>query len=330
MKNFKKLCAIFLSAVVLVVFSGCKAENGSGPATEPDVVLKEAMGNVYAIYAGGYELSFNGDMTANETPDAPDATTSASRNVNFDVVLSGIFDSQDKTSPKFTLGVDAKVKTGEEPVSLLGAELRLTKDYLYGVLSKAEGGPSEIPVEVTQLLGQWYKMPVPPDTFATSNLPTGKEEDLSPDQLKMKELIVKSSFFKDTKYVGTEDVNGVSSYHYTVVLDKDGIKKFLEEAALLSGSQLTDTDKQDMDDALSSTDLSGDIWVGADDMIIRKADGDLKMTLQDTGVLDMTFGIALENVNKVQTVEEPADAKDFDPSVLFGASSLLQGATTGQ
>lgn len=331
MGKLKKISAYFLGVMFLLTFGGCALLGPQAPAKSPDEVLKEAAGNVFSIASGGYDFSVSGyalssAFTTQGGTDTSIATTD--ERVDFNVTLNGIFDMQEKSIPKFTVKADASVKTGTELETLLGGELRLGKAYLYGMISKLESGTTEIPAETKALIGQWYKMAIPEGTFADVQLPGTNEANMTDQQKQNKALLEKSTFFKDVKYLGVENVSGVSSYHYSATIDKEGVKAFLDETAKTQGTALTEQEKADMENALNSTDLSGEVWIGAEDMIIRKVTGTMKMTLESKELMNLSISFALKDVNKAQTVEEPKEAKDFDPSLLFSAAAAMQGGAT--
>jgi len=54
----------------------------------------------------------------------------------------------------------------------------------------------------------------------------------------------------------------------------------------------------------------------------------LSMVQEGTMNVNLTFELTLKDLNKAQAVTEPADALDFDPSVLFGAAAMMQSGGT--
>jgi hypothetical protein len=106
----------------------------------------------------------------------------------------------------------------------------------------------------------------------------------------------------DARLVGTEQVNGVATEHYTSTLDLSGLIEPL----------LPVVNDRDAREALSSLNGTVDVWVGAQDRMVRQERIILSVRLPSiepggdpmTGTLDLT--VAYTNLNQPVDIREPA------------------------
>jgi len=306
-----------------LVFAGC--QQAAAPQKAPEQVVKDAMKNLTNVTSNQFELAVNGDLTGpqGETPNK----------VKFNVTLAGSSDLKDLMDPKINLKFDGSGNADAQSASG-SAELRMNKDTLYFTLSKVDmQGGEAIPKEFTDMyVGKWWKLPIPADTLKefTANLPEGgSQQTLTPAQQKLKDEFENTQFFTNIKFVGTEDVKGLSSYHYTADLDKTAVMNFMTQASAEQGSAMTDSDKKDMTDAMAKFDFTGNLWVDSASGNLDQVSGDLKFTHPTAS--DPTGTVTIRGTmwafNQPVTVTAPAGATDFPVESLMGG--LMGGASMG-
>lgn len=314
MKKFQILSIVTLFSI-LAVFAGCGATKSTGPDMAGEKVIQESLVNVYYdVQTYNYAINLKGNVKApaGQTPESLD----------FDLSLNGLADSSTPTVPQFTMSA---VATGAMDAQnyALDAELRLDASNFYAIVNSLSGADEVVPAEMVSLfLGQWWSMPVPAGTFNDVSFGSGvAEENMTEQELALKNLIKETTFFKDVKYVGEEEMGGVSTYHYTAVLDKVALKKFMvDSTAVMGNPEPTETELKDLDDMLATIELSSDFYVGVDDMIMRGMKGDFTLSSQDGGVVTLNFGLELSKLNEAVVIEAPAGAKEFDPMMLLGGA----------
>jgi hypothetical protein len=172
-------------------------------------------------------------------------------------------------------------------------------------------------------------MAVPPGTFDDVSYGSGvAEENMTEQELALKNLIKETTFFKDAKYIGEEEMGGVATYHYTAVLDKVALKKFMVDFIVVMGNpELTEAELKDLDDMLATIELSSEFYVGVDDIIARGMKGDFTLNSQDGGVVTLNFSIELSKLNEAVVIEVPEGAKEFDPMMLLGGAPTYSDPT---
>jgi len=310
-----------IAATAVLVLTGCQQQ----PQKAPEQVIREGLTNLASVKSYQFDVSASGNMSGSQ------ATTGAPVKSTFTVGLGGSVDFKDMKNPKVAFKFDGSGTSNDKNGSA-SAELRMNNSVLYLIISKLESpDKSVIPPEmVSQFVGKWwlYKVPTELMTQFETNLPVGgTQEQLTPEQQKMKNLFDNTKFFKNVKFVGVEDVKGEQSYHYTVDFDKDAFMAYASSVADAQNKPMTADDTKQLQDAMKKVDISGSVWVGTTSNILNQTSADIKLT--GTAPSDPTGTITLKgsawSFDKPVTVEEPTGAEDIEPIL----NSLLGGGIPG-
>ncbi len=310
MNSFKKFLSLLAITSITVVFSACSsAENGDevsvegAPDKTPEEVVKEAMNNSYDVTSHSYEVNVSSNSSVE------------GQELSFEATLSGVQDLSDPLHPVMSLKLDGSGNLDGGTEQNVSAEVRLTNDILYFVLSEISDFDGALPQEmVAGYIGQWWQMAVPPGSFEYNSFAIGGEdENLTEEQKKMKELLKNTQFFKDVEYLGVDK----DSYHYKAVLDKEAVKEFVVKAAEIEGQVVTADDKAELDEGIEMINLEGEVWVDTKLMIVRGMAG--TVTVDDSGEsFAVQFDAWMDDINEAVEVEAPKDATEFDPFMLLG------------
>jgi|GEM_PF-1329393 len=305
MQQKKLFVGALVTVSTLALFAGCQQAAPAVPAKPPEEVIKDGMAKLTDITSYAYEVALNADIT--------DPTTGK---VKFDVNLGGALDIKDKKDPKMTLKVDGSGSDDKGNGGSGNFEVRLNKDAVYFEVMKLAltGENSEIPKEVTDMFGKWWKITIPPGSFdeLEASLPQGSSEEMTPEQKKMKEDFENANILSKPTLVGTENIKGESSYHYTVTIDKAALAKFIAKSAEDQGQPMTEADMKDMNDGLAKVEIKADVWVGQTSGIINQFSGSANITgSASEGSGTIGFRVTLSDVNKPVTIQAPTDATEF-------------------
>ena len=143
---------------------------------------------------------------------------------------------------------------------------------------------------------------------------------LTPQDLKkMLEIYDKHTFVKADKTFADEVVNGKSSAHFSVVVDKQKLTAFLEElkAADISGVTLTDKDIEQVKEATADG-TTYEVWIARDTHKFTK----LKVVGDSNGQpVDITIAAAAQ-LPAFDKLERPASSRPVAEllSIMFGQS----------
>jgi len=312
----QKAVAFTMAAMIVSMFlAGCQ----QAPSKPAETVIKEGMTKLMAVTSGSYEVAFKGDLK-----------DQAGQQIKFDLTTSGQVDVKDPKDPKMTLKLAGSASDGKDMGGEGSLELRLNKEALYFNVMKLSllKGVGEVPKEVTDMFAKWWKMTLPAgtmDELATS-IPSGDEAKMTPEQLKVKKALEEANFFGSPKFVGTENVKGEDSYHYSVTLDKKALVAFMKKAAEAEGQTISESEVADAEKGLAMVDVTGDLYVSIKSGALNKFSGNVKLsgTAADEPSGTITVVATLWDVNNAVTLEVPKDATEFPVEQFLGP--LMGGA----
>lgn len=192
--------------------------------------------------------------------------------------------------------------------------------------------PSIIPLpETSGIVGTWIK--IDPSAMG-SNSPMIPKITLSSQDLQtLRENLLGTEPVQLGTFIGTATIANKPTYNYTLVLSKEGLKKFIDvtndffqKHQNLFGRNLTDSEKTSLQQQLASFKQQIDgatfpelkIWLGQDDFLPYKIVLDetsiglpqeLNTPSGQTIVPKISFTIQYSNFNQPVQIQEPAGAK---------------------
>jgi hypothetical protein len=300
------------------IFAGCQQAAPTKSATD---VIKDGIKNLMEVTSASYNAKSSGNIDDKD-----------SGNTKFDLTSSGIMDRKDMLTPQFSVKLDGTVSAGTTNGGSGSFDLRLNKDAFYFNVATLEmKGDQTILDQLKKYYAKWWKITIPPEAqkqlFAAVP-PAGTQENLTPEQQQVKQLVEQTNFFANPTYVGTEDVNGEQSYHYSVTLDNKATIDFLLKMAEIQGTKPTADEITQVNTTFAQISATGDIYVGTVSGVLNKFNGTIKLDkagpTETTGTI--TASMSLGSINKAVTLEIPAGAVEFPVEELFGTQ---QAAPTG-
>lgn len=318
MKKAGLLSGIVLSALFLTLLAGCTAGQPQKPAEQ---VIKDGLSNLSSVTSAKYDLSMKGDVTAENTG-----------KMNFDLAINGGFDVKMMKEPKITFKMVVKANDNTGKGGNADLEMRLNKDMLYFIVSDLNAGKDmPLPTELTSLFKRWWSFAIPAEmmeelgTSATSE--TSAE---TPEQAKIRKMFEESNLFTKPVFVGSENVGGKSSYHYTVTVDKPGMIAFFKKAAEEQGQTVSEEEMKKAEEQFQKMDMTGDIWIGSQSGVMTQMKGALKMTgTGDEPSGTVNFSFTLSDINKGYTVTIPAPTEEFTMDKIAPLIQMMQGGSMG-
>jgi hypothetical protein len=314
--NFSKLLKSGVVLVsILALFTSCTwFDKGPGDAKE---IVTEGFKKAQEVKSGDYIMSLNGEMSPSDNAKGEEVSKNGLEKLVFNAVFSGVYDSNDSKNPKFTLALDGKGSLNGGKEENLKAEIKGVSADMYLMLdSMSDFGNPMYTAFTSSILKQWYKIAMP-EGAATSYL-SKSEEDMTPEEKKLKELFQNTSLWKKVKYKGKETVDGADSYKYSVVLDKDALKEFFVKSAEISGNPMLSGGTNSLDKFLDNMEFEGFVWIAKSDMTFRKLGGEVEIEDIEGVDAELTMTYAISNLNGTVKVEIPENAKEFDPMSLLG------------
>lgn len=318
----KKLNFVTLVVLVAVSFSACSWFGGEKEASvKYGEEVAEGISNLTKVKSASYDLTMSGKVES-ANPDVDGFET-------LDLLLSfiGAYDNGDRANPKFSMEVAIAGNMDDKEEEKAYGELRLVDGSLYFVISELSNFDGQIPKEMTEpFVGKWWSLPLPAEYLSSFNTYSGEEAQLTPEEKELKELFESTKFLTEVEYKGEETVGETVSNHYRGTLDKEAIVNFVVESGKIMGTlkeQDTTTTRDSITKGLEKIAMSGDIWVGKEDKIARKWQGNFVYEDSELGIsadFDMTYTV--DNLNESVELEVPESAQPFDfLSLLSGGAA---------
>jgi hypothetical protein len=131
-----------------------------------------------------------------------------------------------------------------------------------------------------------------------------------------------ATWVRDVKSEGTDTVGGVETEHISATVDVHAVLKDVAQAFQANGAELPDAKQV----AREVKRAEFDVWVGADDHILRRLSAVLVVPPGRVNV-----DARLTDVNKPQQIEAPANIRSGAPGGNFGvfANGLVAGVSGG-
>jgi len=296
----KLLVAFLISAMTL---TGCSL---FGPT--PKDKVSDAYKNLEGVEYYSYDFLIDGDMTAE------------GENIEMTITYSGQQDMSDKTKPKFDMAIDVDFSIPEMAAQSVAGEIRTDGELLYFVLSEISDFGGELPTEmVSPFVNQWYSLDISGGELGQisplSTLSMGDEENMTEEQKELMELYERTEFLTGVELLRTEDGMDV----YSAKIDKDAAREFIIAAVEMQGQALSGTETEEVDKLMESLEIDLEVYVDAAKEIMTKTTGTL--TFDDFEMIsgEFDFDMNFSDMGEPVTIEIPANVKEFDPMMLFGA-----------
>ncbi len=324
MANKKKTLLVSGMLMLSIGLTACQTDSSDSilsPKNEeaPEVTLQHAMVKMSDVKSYGFDVTMSGDLNGptGETPEK----------VGFNFNLNGGVDMVKVEDPRLNLNMKGAFNADKDKADA-EFQLRFNKDAVYANLVALNGsGEMEMPEEFkTMLINKWWTLPIPPEFLVElkNSMPENNEENLTPEQKQIKDLVEKTQFFKNVKRVGNEKVAGEESAHFTADFDKEAFANFVEGVSKIQGEEFTDTDREDLKKGLESINFSGDLFVGSKSGLINKVKGTINLNDKEkSGVAGkVQLEVSISNINKPVVIEVPENAEEVPMEALSSLFSM--------
>jgi hypothetical protein len=177
------------------------------------------------------------------------------------------------------------------------------------------------------------------EQFDTEKLKERKDtiqKELTPEKVKqLRTVFFDSKVFQITETLPAETIDGRNMFHYRYNIDKEGIKRFVQEAnGIMQNDPLTSEDISRMNEELKNMETpTGEIWIGKKDYLPYKftLESTYKKINETEGNVRTIITIQVKNYNQPVTIPVPTPTKNFEEFVaaLFSEQPVLQSLLGG-
>lgn len=174
---------------------------------------------------------------------------------------------------------------------------------------------------INAMKGQWWK-----SSRSTLFKQPPEQQAQSAKVKELEDLIKNTKFYKEVQKLGTEDVDGVSCYHYKIIPDPKALVNFISELSKLAPEgekagptpeELAKAEKVLTD---ASKNMNIEVWVGKKDKYFHRflfalKDYEAKPEPPAQGpsvkINNISIDLKMSKLNESVNLEEPKDAKDL-------------------
>ena len=313
MSRIRSLVAVLAIVLpVLILVTGCGGSSSSDE--DPQKVLDETFSNPTKITSGKLDISLDGSAEGQQSG-------------SFNATISGPFQTEanDPTAfPQFDLTANVSGSAGGPSLSFDGS-LIATKDNAY---VEYQDQAYEVGADVFKQFSRSYAQAAQQNQSKQSNKSFFEQLGIDP-----------STWLTNVTNEGTTDVEGTETIQIHGDADVAKILSDLEKASQQAGGSSQQLTPQQIDMLKSAIqEASIDVYSGTDDHLLRKLALSLKIvppagTGASVSSVDVTFSIALGDVNESQTISAPSNAKPISDLLnqlgIPGLPGGLGGSTGG-
>ncbi len=284
----KVISKALLSAlgITTIIFAGGCAQEGLPAGMSPEDVIREALLNQTEYTEAVFEVKADADLKGE--------VDGEENSLDGKFSLSG---SSNSETEEMSVVIDVNAEMNGE--SFAGKiESRTTSDGVFIRINNIDVSEEEtqelVELMLEDYLDQWVKLTfiMPDELIESGYMDVDYEEgDTLP--------------FKNIEYVGTEDVLGLNSYHFTAEIDEEVMLDVMQGE-----------DSSDAEQFFEAADITGDVYVAVDKMVMTGFGG--VVTLDDpemNGVVNLTFKI---NPTKSASVDTPKYEKELNEEDIMG------------
>ncbi|MBI2889138.1 MAG: hypothetical protein HYY10_04445 [Candidatus Liptonbacteria bacterium] len=337
----------FLVAVIIVLLGAGSVYGYSyyfGQQLSPEEVLKNMVANAQGIKTGSFSGSLDVVVYTNKGSGGSFGYDVATKGATttLQVLFSGKIDVSDIADMKQAWDIRISVSTGTVPIMSGGMQFVSLGKMLYLKLNSVDfsgvagGKPNPVGAVVSLFANQWFKLDT--EAIAKTFLETGdfaarlksgnldRQNQLSPEKVKeIQELAKQFVFLKATQTLAGETLDGQSTYHYRLTLDKDALVSFMVAAMpILSEKPFPESALKEVRTALDAVRVENiELWIGKKDFRVRKLTANVSIVSQ-FGSGRFTLNESISGINQPVAITAPEGAKDAN-QILGGFLGGMTG-----
>jgi len=272
------------------------------------------------LQQGVYNLLNSGSMRFSVVVEGEVAEAATTPFADVSMTANGAFSSleEDESGVEVNVVFVADSDEGEYEVDVA---VKVLEEKLY---LKLLGSPimPDLPAGLfDEMVGVWWMIDGPPTDGFGLSVPGFEDfakgyDDVDEIAQAARDLLLDYSFFKDISFDGSEDVEGMDTYRYSVAFDTDQISEFAYAKRALSGAEMTPEEKTSLEEFLASvSEFTGYVWVDKSSETLVRVGGPSFGLADLSGEIEVTF----YDIDQPFSVKAPVDYEVFDLGVFLGA-----------
>ena len=316
----RKIIFLSLGAILIsVTLTGCVQKQS---APDGQAFLREALAQLQEKRLEKGTV----DGTVNVVLD-PSSKGSGQFDVKLTTTFNGAKPEERTSSMEAELSGNLTLPQGSTGKGNLKLKARVFPEETYFYLENINLESPQRAQEVSQILmlaslykAKWLRLPNQTPLKLEDKLPLNTGTQLTVEQqTAFKELMLKTDLLKITENLGEEKIGSYATYHYKVVLAKENIPVFAEQAALITEQTFTEEDKTRLQKQLTNLNPLGEVWIGIADKLFYKVIADSEIVSSEEGdkIGQIKANLNLDH-NQPPEIQKPEKAEDFGLPFLPG------------
>ncbi|MFA5854288.1 MAG: thrombospondin type 3 repeat-containing protein [Patescibacteria group bacterium] len=321
---------------VLAVVGGASATYLLYFKANPDKIVGEALSAMIDLNAVEYAASLKIEATSSATSSGAmtilpilGASDDSKKPMKLLLTLEGAYDRLDRAQTKSKMNVKIASTEVMNGSPIVGLSVLQLPEATYLSLTDA---PSNMFIDLSPIVGTWIK--IDPKSLVkqfasnTATPETTKKQVTAEQTEALKLAFAQTRPIRVTETLKAEEVDGVSSLHYRLAIEKDALKEFviktqeiMDGEASLAYEKFND-DYERFSKQLNITSL--EMWIGKESGLPTRFS--LQATAKESEDVPaegtLAFDLKLKNFNQTPTIEAPKESKTFEE--IFG--ELMGGA----
>jgi len=324
MKHFNPLFRIFIGISLIFILTGCNLFSGdsenqnsnTSDAQAPEKVLTEM-------------VKASADIKTSKMTFSPHIKVKSDQgDFDFKVDLAGKYNAKDTENVKTEL--DIKIAgdvdmDGQSGSASVGFSFKLIDKKAFFKLNELVLPDQYKPFlamyqsVIDEYTNKWISLPsdmMPPELQKQIK----GDEKLTAKQEKIKELAEESPLLTVVKDHGTENINGINTYHYDTEFNVENFKKLLVEVSKIEEKEISESQLSDIDRIFKEMDIKLELWIGTEDYLPYQ--GNIALKGQDSEYdVDIVMDWTGSDFNETFDIKAPTDTVTFEDLMKAYAES---------
>lgn len=305
-------------AVIIMCFALLLLAGGAFAAYKfvplsPEKMLQQAAVNMDDVHSFDFSGRITADITANSqildlqaylqdvlNLNSDNRVAGTSTSLQFAIDFKGTIDGKDEDHPKAELNFD--VTAG---IFTVGMKMRVLDEILY---MRVDNIP-KISEEITKYGNAWIKIDpkAVSEEYGLGLKLNSVEPELTEGQKnQIKEITKRSRLYNSVTRLENDSIDGMAMYRYSVVIDKAGLKNYLQEinkvnksAGGLDSMDLRAIDKMQFKNV--------EIWIGKSDRLVHRLSMDIAQAASTDSIPSGSVHLLMNfsNYNNIGKIEAP-------------------------
>jgi hypothetical protein len=230
----------------------------------------------------------------------------AATDMQLAIDFTGSIDGSDGNNPKADMSMD--ISSG---IISIGMKAKVLGEIMYVRFDKIP----KISEEVDKFANVWIK--IDPEALTKEyglgiDLEQAKPNYTESQKQQIEEISKNAHWFNAITKLPNDSIDGISMYHYSVVVDKAGTKEYLKQIDQVNKAAGGNPNVGiELLDSMQLKDV--EVWIGKTDKLVHRVSMNVAQAASNDSIPEGSMNLLMNfsNYNNVAVIEAPASSKDI-------------------